>query len=111
MQFEKIHNKGQARLFRNQYLEYLTKTHPLVIWAIYAPVICLMIYYSYTQLNLDGVKISLVFFAGIFFWTLFEYLIHRYVFHFMARTNRATKFVYLIHGNHHVVAPFPSLPA
>jgi len=55
MQFEKIHNKGQARLFRNQYLEYLTKTHPLVIWAIYAPVICLMIYYSYTQLNLDGV--------------------------------------------------------
>ena len=29
MKFEKIHNKGQARLFKNQYLEYLTKTHPL----------------------------------------------------------------------------------
>lgn len=120
MEFEKIHNKGQARLFRNQYLEYLTKTHPLVIWAIYAPVICLMIYYSYTQLNLDGVKISLVFLGGIFFWTLFEYLIHRYVFHFMARTNRATKFVYLIHGNHHeyprdkqrlFMPPVPSLIA
>ncbi len=29
MEFEKIHNKGQAQLFKNQYLEMLTKTHPL----------------------------------------------------------------------------------
>ncbi|RYF96294.1 MAG: fatty acid hydroxylase, partial [Chitinophagaceae bacterium] len=35
MQFEKIHNKGQAQLFKNHYLEYLTKTHPLVIWGMY----------------------------------------------------------------------------
>jgi hypothetical protein len=34
MKFEKIHNKGQARLFQNQYLEMLTKTHPLVIWGM-----------------------------------------------------------------------------
>jgi hypothetical protein len=30
MKFDKIHNKGQARLFENSYLEMLTKTHPLV---------------------------------------------------------------------------------
>ncbi len=35
MEFEKIHNKGQAQLFKNQYLEMLTKTHPLVIWGMY----------------------------------------------------------------------------
>ena len=45
MEFEKIHNKGQAQLFQNQYLEYLTKTHPLVIWGMYLPVLilCLII--------------------------------------------------------------------
>ena len=37
MKFEKIHNKGQAQIFKNQYLEYFTKTHPLVIWSIYLP--------------------------------------------------------------------------
>ena len=43
MKFEKIHNKGQARIFRNQYLEMLTKTHPLVIWYMYLPVICFLL--------------------------------------------------------------------
>lgn len=31
MKFDKIHNKKQARLFKSQYLEMLTKTHPPVI--------------------------------------------------------------------------------
>lgn len=47
MKFDKIHNKGQARLFQNQYLEVLTKTHPLVIWGMYLPLISFMVYYSH----------------------------------------------------------------
>ncbi len=39
MKFEKIHNKGQAQLFKNPVLEMLTKTHPLVIWGMYLPVV------------------------------------------------------------------------
>ena len=46
MEFEKIHNKGQAQLFKNPYLEMLTKTHPLVIWGMYLPVMVYMLYYS-----------------------------------------------------------------
>lgn len=101
MQFEKIHNKGQAQLFKNQYLEYITKTHPLVIWAIYLPMIIFMVYYSSAKIDMGALKIGLLFFAGMFFWSLFEYIIHRYVFHFAAHSQRATKIVYLIHGNHH----------
>ncbi len=101
MKFEKIHNKGQARLFKNQYLEYLTKTHPLVIWGIYLPVISFMLYYSGTVVNLPVVNISLTFLGGMFFWSFFEYCIHRFAFHFIAESERAMKFVYLIHGNHH----------
>ncbi len=50
MKFEKIHNKGQAQLFRNNYMEMLTKTHPLVIWGIYLPVIVYFIYLSHFRI-------------------------------------------------------------
>lgn len=101
MKFEKIHNKGQARLFKNQYLEFLTKTHPLVIWGMYIPILLFMLYVSRLRLLISGVHIGLIFLAGMLFWSLFEYVIHRFVFHFFAERDRAKKMVYLIHGNHH----------
>jgi sterol desaturase/sphingolipid hydroxylase (fatty acid hydroxylase superfamily) len=101
MKFEKIHNKGQAKLFRNAYLEMLTKTHPLVIWGMYLPVICFLLYRSYVRFEYTPGQIVLVFGAGIFFWTFFEYLMHRFIFHFLASSERATKIIYVMHGNHH----------
>lgn len=101
MQFPKIYNKGQAQLFNNRYLEHLTKTHPLVIWCLYVPIIIGMIYYCSAMFEMPVLKVFLLFLAGMFFWTLFEYTMHRYVFHFMAQSERTVKIVYLIHGNHH----------
>lgn len=101
MQFEKIHNKGQARLFKNDFLEMLTKTHPLVIWGIYLPVIVYMLYYSNNSLGFTGGRVALVFLGGMLFWSLFEYIAHRYLFHFVANSEKMKKFVYTLHGNHH----------
>jgi sterol desaturase/sphingolipid hydroxylase (fatty acid hydroxylase superfamily) len=101
MKFEKIHNKGQAQLFKNQYLEYLTKTHPLVIWGIYTPIIIFMLYYSSTMLRFSVTQIASLFLTGMFFWTFFEYIMHRFVFHFLAESKKTQKIVYVIHGNHH----------
>ncbi len=101
MQFEKIHNKGQARLFKSDYLEMLTKTHPLVIWGMYLPLAVYMMYYSSTTLHFGGLRIFLMFVAGMLFWTLFEYIAHRFLFHWVAESGRAQKMVYTLHGNHH----------
>jgi sterol desaturase/sphingolipid hydroxylase (fatty acid hydroxylase superfamily) len=101
MKFDKIHNKGQAQLFRNQYLEYLTKTHPLVIWGMYVPVIICMLYYSNAEAGLDVLYIVATFFSGMVFWTFFEYIMHRFAFHMVAENERARKIVYVMHGNHH----------
>jgi sterol desaturase/sphingolipid hydroxylase (fatty acid hydroxylase superfamily) len=101
MKFEKIHNKGQARLFENQYLEILTKTHPLVIWGIYTPIIAYMIYRGMTVHGFSGLYVALIVFVGIIFWTLFEYLMHRFVFHWVAENPQARRFIYVLHGNHH----------
>lgn len=101
MEFDKIHNKGQAQLFRNEYLEYLTKTHPLVIWGMYLPVLILLPYYSINSLNFSGLSAGLLFIAGIFFWTLTEYVLHRFAFHYKPESERGKKIHYIIHGNHH----------
>jgi sterol desaturase/sphingolipid hydroxylase (fatty acid hydroxylase superfamily) len=101
MKFEKIHNKGQAQLFKNEYLEMLTKTHPLVIWGMYLPVMVYLLYRSNSKFDFSLNMIVLVFLAGIIFWTFFEYLMHRFMFHWVAESDRAKKIIYLMHGNHH----------
>lgn len=101
MKFEKIHNKGQAQIFNNRYLEYLTKTHPLVIWGMYLPVIILLPYYGYNTIGYSALKITVLFLGGMFFWTFFEYLMHRFVFHYVSENPRVQRITYVMHGNHH----------
>jgi hypothetical protein len=69
MEYKKIHNKGQAQIFKNNHLEYLTKTHPLVIWGIYLPIIILFPYYSYFKLGYAALTIFLVLLSGVLFLT------------------------------------------
>jgi sterol desaturase/sphingolipid hydroxylase (fatty acid hydroxylase superfamily) len=116
MEFKKIHNSGEARLFQNKYLELLTKTHPLLIWGIYLPIIIFLLYYSTKTIN--GFQVFLVFLAGAFFWSFIEYLLHRFVFHYKPKTDFGKRINYLTHGNHHeyprdknrlFMPPLPSL--
>jgi sterol desaturase/sphingolipid hydroxylase (fatty acid hydroxylase superfamily) len=101
MEFEKIYNKGQAQLFKNQYLEFLTKTHPLVIWGMYTPILTLLPYYAITTLYYKSTLVLLLFIAGMIFWTLTEYILHRFLFHHHPNTDKGKRINYVLHGNHH----------
>lgn len=101
MHFEKINNKGQARLFKSDYLEMLTKTHPLVIWGMYIPIIGFLLYYSSNTFLYSFSRIGATFLGGMFFWTLFEYVFHRFIFHWVSDNPRIQKIAYVLHGNHH----------
>ncbi|MFM8806454.1 MAG: sterol desaturase family protein [Sphingomonadales bacterium] len=101
MEFEKIHNKGQARLFKSDFLEALTKAHPLVIWGMYLPVLFYLPYLAYARHGFSVSSLWLYFLLGIFCWTFFEYIAHRFIFHWVPKTPLATKIVYTMHGNHH----------
>jgi sterol desaturase/sphingolipid hydroxylase (fatty acid hydroxylase superfamily) len=118
MKFSKIHNKGQAQLFRNPALEFFTKGHPLIIWGMYIPVIACLFYFGHQSSSISPLYMAISFFTGMFFWTFFEYVMHRFVFHYMAENETAVKIVYVIHGNHHeyprdkerlFMPPLPSL--
>jgi sterol desaturase/sphingolipid hydroxylase (fatty acid hydroxylase superfamily) len=101
MRFDKINNKGQARLFKNQYLEYLTKTNPLVIWSLYLPILFLFPNYAVKHFYWGASKVFFVYSVGFIFWTLIEYSLHRFVFHHHPKTKFGEKINYIIHGNHH----------
>lgn len=101
MQIEKIHNKGQARLFKNEWMEQMTKTHPIVIYSIYFPVIIFMIYYGHAYKGVSVAQESLLFVTGVLSWSLFEYIMHRYLFHMVSDSPRARKVIYTMHGVHH----------
>jgi len=101
MEFDKIKNKGQARLFKNDYLEMMTKTHPVVIYCMYFPVIGFMLYYGAAHKGISAGLETLLFIAGALFWSLFEYIMHRYLFHMIVESPRARKIIYTMHGVHH----------
>jgi sterol desaturase/sphingolipid hydroxylase (fatty acid hydroxylase superfamily) len=101
MKGKKIHNKGQARIFENPFLELLTKSHPLVIWGMYIPILSYFIYLAATTYGYSTSRIILTFLGGILFWTFFEYVAHRYIFHWVSENPKIQRFAYVLHGNHH----------
>lgn len=93
--------KGSAVMFKNKFLESLTKTHPITPLVIYLPAVLYFVYYSSHRLNFKTLTIAALFGVGMFSWTLTEYLLHRFVLHFEPRTSIGFKIQFLIHGVHH----------
>ena len=101
MHFDKIKNKGQAQLFQSELMENMTKTHPVVIYSMYFPVIAFMLYYGFSYKGLGAGLETILFISGALFWSLFEYVMHRHLFHMIVERPRARRFVYTMHGVHH----------
>jgi uncharacterized membrane protein YGL010W/sterol desaturase/sphingolipid hydroxylase (fatty acid hydroxylase superfamily) len=107
-------------LFQHPLLEKLTHVHPITPLIFWSPIILFFIYLSFssTQSTLAPVLIVLWSFLGFFVWTLTEYLLHRFIFHYQAHSPWGKKLVYLTHGIHHddpkdytrlVMPPLPGL--
>lgn len=93
--------KGSAQMFKNKFLEALTKTHPLTPFIVYFPVVSYLIFYSLNKLNFKFITAVGLFTSGIFSWTLAEYLLHRFLFHFQPKTEIGFRIQFIIHGVHH----------
>lgn len=92
-------NNMRPTLFENPFLEKLTVVSVswfLATWAVLLPLIALA---GWGTVSISA-GIGLVI-AGLLIWTLFEYVAHRYLFHWGARWPLAKAMVYVIHGNHH----------
>jgi sterol desaturase/sphingolipid hydroxylase (fatty acid hydroxylase superfamily) len=89
-----------VRMFNSGFFEFFSKVHPSVPLVIYLPVI----FYSLYMAFLFGVtvfKALMLFLGGVIIWTLTEYLLHRFVFHFVPSSNMGKRIHFIFHGVHH----------
>ena len=95
-------NEHQSiRLFKNEFLERLTHVHPIVPLLVWLPVALWLIWRSFAVHQLALWPVLGIGFLGLVVWTITEYCLHRYLFHFPARSKVGKWLVYLFHGNHH----------
>jgi sterol desaturase/sphingolipid hydroxylase (fatty acid hydroxylase superfamily) len=97
----KIDNKGKAILFKNPFLEKLTKTRPWVIYILYIPLNLFCLYLAHWHFKIGTIPLVCLFILAFFSWTLVEYFAHRYLFHYQASSTFGKRMVYLFHENHH----------
>jgi len=95
-----VTNKNETvRLFKNPVLEYFSHIHPATPIVVYVPVICVLAYRSLQQISV-ATTIAFIF-AGLLLWTLTEYMIHRWAFHYHPTSAIGKKIHFLVHGVHH----------
>ena len=91
------------RLFRSDALEFFTHIHPAVVLVMYVPVVAIFLALGIAGRAPGSSRLGVLglYVVGVLFWSLLEYVLHRYVFHFEPRGPRLKWVWYLIHGVHH----------
>jgi len=88
-------------LSSNPFIEKLTRTHiaiPLIIFNLLSGVLA---GYGISEGLITGALTTILVIAGILTFTLIEYIMHRFFFHFDPSTPRQEKLAYNVHGVHH----------
>lgn len=89
-------------IFRNPWLDLaLTKAHPALPWVWSVPIVLFGLYRGVFVVGTGVGETLALFLAGMLLWTLIEYLLHRFLFHFTPRGGRFRLFFFLAHGYHH----------
>ena len=97
-----ISNKDETvRMFENNFLEKLSHIHYSIPLYIFVPVIGYFLYESIAVFHLSFSSIIGYIFLGIFVWTLTEYVLHRFVFHWMPPGKIGQRLHFIFHGVHH----------
>ena len=115
------HDPEPIRLFKSDFLEFFTHIHPAVVVIIWLPVAMFFLFREIAtrDVTVSPIYIPICVVAGLFLWTLVEYTLHRFLFHFEPRNPAQEKIIYLFHGIHHeqpqcktrlVMPPAASIP-
>jgi sterol desaturase/sphingolipid hydroxylase (fatty acid hydroxylase superfamily) len=97
-----VSNKNETvRMFESNFMEFFSHVHPATPAVLYGPLIALMLYLAFVQKGLSVLAVLIFFVVGILIWTLLEYAIHRYVFHYAPKTRLGKLLHFIMHGVHH----------
>jgi 4-hydroxysphinganine ceramide fatty acyl 2-hydroxylase len=90
-----------VRMFKSDFMEFFSHVHPATPLLLYTPVIACMLYLAFGQSRLSILTVAGLFLIGALIWTLLEYIIHRYAFHYEPRTRLGKQLHFIMHGVHH----------
>lgn len=94
-------NTGSGRIFKSPFLEALTRTHIAIPLGLFWTAGAITLWYSIFRLGISWYTSLAFFLCGGLLFTLVEYLMHRYLYHIPADTEKRRRFQYVIHGVHH----------
>ena len=101
MRAEILTKNTQGRIFKNNFLESLTKSSPIITNIFYSSLTIVFLVGNYLFGNLKIQSTLFVYSFGIVFWSLFEYLMHRYLFHLNSKRKWLKRLSFMLHGIHH----------
>lgn len=88
-------------MFKSDLLEVLSKVHYLVPVFIFVPVILVSTYLALFVKSIGIVTYFEFFLIGLFVWTFTEYIMHRFVFHYVPKNKIGLRLHFIFHGVHH----------
>jgi 4-hydroxysphinganine ceramide fatty acyl 2-hydroxylase len=88
-------------MFQNPIIEFLSRSNPIIISVLHILIISCVFIYGEIYYEKELYVQFFLFILGVFTWTLAEYLIHRYVFHWISNNKILKVFHYALHGHHH----------
>lgn len=91
--------RASPRMFESTLLDRLSRVHPVVPPLVFAPVIAVL--FALGQEGRAALEVAAWLTGGWLFWTVFEYWMHRVVFHFEPEDGLGARLHWIIHGVHH----------
>ncbi len=88
-------------MFKYGWMEIFSKVHFSVPLILYVPVIGYFLYSGIVDPMLNGWEILGLLAVGVLSWTLAEYLLHRFVFHYHSSSEFGKRLLFIMHGVHH----------
>ena len=91
--------RASPPMFESRVLDALSRVHPAVPLIIFIPAIAALFAWSLSEVSvLASLGLAA---AGYALWTLFEYWLHRLIFHFEPEEGIGVRMHWIIHGVHH----------
>ena len=107
-------------LYRDKVIKGMTMGNPYLPFVLYTPLVLLYSWLALARYGVSWPVFLLMAAAGVLWWTFFEYITHRYAFHYQPSTALGKRILYVMHHGHHqypnderlmVSNPWVSLPS
>lgn len=106
-------------MFQSNFMEFFSRVHWSVPLFLFIPIITALGYVAVVSDGMSAPRFVLLLIAGLLVWTLTEYILHRFIFHYHPASEWGRRIHWTFHGVHHdypsdplrlVMVPSVSLP-